>query len=201
MPPLLDPETHGLAWVAEATVAHDGHWSKNRMWLARGHGHARRLNPLARERRDRLADRLRRSIGRDVAPTGLVVPVRQNRLLLALHVAKADHRGDALNVLDLVADAVERATGLDDRWFELAGLTWEILPTEPTLTVVVGQTDVSDAVVCSACGLLLPPDAFRGAPSYQGVCRPCRRLERERARHRPPPAPGPDADDFASPPW
>ena len=118
-------------------VPFDWHWSKNRIWLAKAGSYARRMNPLARDRRDTLAALLLpelRGAGVVVAP-----------LWLRIHCALPDHRGDALNVLDLVADAVQQATGLDDRWYQLAGLTWELAHEHPELQVWIGQEATEDA--------------------------------------------------------
>ena len=55
-----------------------------------------------------------------------------------------NHRGDAINCMDLVADAVEIATGLDDRWYGISGLTWEKRPDRPEMHVWIGQSDLED---------------------------------------------------------
>lgn len=195
----------GLAWSARAEVPLDSGWSKNRMWLPRAGTHARRLSPDARARRDGLADALRAELGDDVRPNGLVRPVVQDRLLVAVAAHKRDHRGDAVNVLDMVLDAVERATGLDDRWFEVAGLCWDVRPTDPSLVVAIGQQRRRDRAVCSVCGLVLPVGKFPKGTVHQGVCLGCapgkRRAATDRRRalreaDRPPAEPGGDA-----PPW
>lgn len=186
--------TPDLAWSVTVTVRHDSSWSKNRMWLARAGTHARRLNPEARERRDRLASLL----GRQIQPT----MVHRNVLSLTIHVVKADHRSDSINVLDLVADAVELATGLNDRWYALAGLTWSLDPSDPRIVVTVSQANIPDVVACSACGLLLPPEDFPGKPIDQGVCRVCAKKKRAYGvQHKSPPCPEPDPSAGNPPPW
>lgn len=60
-------------------------------------------------------------------------------LWLRIHVYLPHHKGDAINCLDLVADAVEKGTGLDDRWYEIRSLTWEIDRANPRMVVDIGQ--------------------------------------------------------------
>jgi hypothetical protein len=190
-------ERRPRAWTASAVVPFDAGWSKNRMWLARHQG-GRRLSPEARARRDALVRLLRPQVGEVV----------RNALWLRLDVRKADHLGDALNALDLVADAVEIATGLDDRWFQLDGVEWTLGRPPGELMVTAWQEEgLADATFCAGCGRLLPPDSFRLEPLHQATCRTCARLkyaERVEARRRrllgrgPP---EPDPDPGSAPPW
>lgn len=191
-----------LLWRAEAVVTFDYGWSKNRMWLPT-RTHKRRLSPAARAHRQALA----RALAADLGDRR----VRHNRLWLGINAQKPDHRGDSLNVLDLVSDAVEDATGLNDRWYQIAGLTWGIDKENPRLIVWIGQEDLPDAQICGRCGMLLPFADFhrnRSTPTKRsGVCRRCsslartQRLERRRELYEldGPPASSPDPSD--PPPW
>lgn len=191
-----------LLWRAEAVVPFDYDWSKNRVWL-KTRGHKKRLSPGARAHRRRLALELARDLGDR--------RIRHNRLWLGINVQKPDHKGDALNVLDLVSDAVQDATGLDDRWYQIAGLTWGVDKENPRLIVWIGQEDLTDAQVCGRCGMVLPFDAFhrnRSTPTKRsGVCRTCSASARKRAIERrrdlydldEPPASSPDPSK--PPPW
>lgn len=187
-----------LLWVRSVAVPFDWGWSKNAMWVARAGTHARRLAPAARERRALLADALRSALGS--------IEVVHAPLWVALRVLIPDHRGDAINALDLAADAVEDATGLDDRWFQLAGLTWAIEKDDPRLRIWVGQTHEAPVQACGACGRVLPFDAFTRSRSARtgrsNACRECaaaRRASRRRPRTPGPPEgmPGPGEP----PPW
>jgi hypothetical protein len=83
-----------------------------------------------------------------------------------------------VNVVDLVCDAVKDATGLDDRWYSIRCVDWQIVKVDPMLFVGLGQEDVGDAQACSTCGRLLGFDAFgkkSGTPNgIERVCRECR---------------------------
>lgn len=56
---------------------------------------------------------------------------RDRKVWLGIQVNMLDHRGDAINVLDWVADAVAGAIGVDDRWFALTGLGWSVVHKRP----------------------------------------------------------------------
>jgi hypothetical protein len=88
------------------------------------------------------------------------VQVVQNKVWLSILVQKPDHRGDAVNVVDLVCDAVKDAIGVDDRWFSIKQLDWEICKTNPRLFIGVGQEAGEPVQACSSCGRLLPFDRF-----------------------------------------
>ena len=192
-----------LVWSVSVSVPFDWQWSKNRMWVARAGSYARRLADHARARRDGLAFALRAELkGRKVS---------NNRLLVQIHVEIPDHKGDAINCLDLVCDGIEHATGLNDKWYSLSGLTWAVAKTNPQLKIWIGQVDVTDSKVCGTCGEILPFGDFgvakNTATGRASRCKSCRatvhreqKAERDRlaAEDSPPePEPAPEAD----PPW
>lgn len=108
--------------------------------------------------------------------------VAHNKLWIEILVQKPDHRGDAVNVLDLVCDAVKDAVPVDDRWFCIRQLDWEIVKENPQLIISIGQESPDDAQVCSFCGQIKPLGAFnkdRRRPLGVGhECRECRRVGR-----------------------
>ncbi len=125
-----------LAWRVHASVPLDWGWADNRIWAARYHSYGRRLTDEAEVRRGALAAAMITALhGRRV----VVAP-----LWLRIHCLIPNHRGDAINVLKLAADAVQVATGLDDRWYHLSGLSWELMPDKPELRVWVGQVELVD---------------------------------------------------------
>jgi hypothetical protein len=129
----------GLLWIVGVSLPFDWQWSKNRIWAARAGSYARRLQPQAKARREALTLVLRAELNKKgIRP--VVAP-----LWLAIHVEIPDRRGDALNVLDLVADGVQDATGVNDRWFQLGGLTWSLNREHPALHIAVGQDTAQPA--------------------------------------------------------
>lgn len=105
--------------------------------------------------------------------------VAHNKLWMLIHVAKPNHLGDAMNVVDLVSDAVQDATGLDDKWYQ-ASLTWSVDPQDPHVEIVLVQESDEDVLACPACGEIKPLAEFcrsrRARTGRGGKCRPCRIL-------------------------
>lgn len=172
----LNPGAPDLAWVVRVSVPFSYAASKNHIYVRRRLGHmALRREVVAKREAITLA--VRSAIGgRRVA---------HNKVWLDLLVQKPDHRGDAVNVVDLVCDAVKDALGVDDRWFCIRRLDWEVAKTDPRLFIGVGQETDLDCQVCSHCGAIKPLDQFtRRKTARLGVgraCRSCLRAGRELA--------------------
>ncbi len=142
-----------MAWSVHVAVPFDWKWSKNGMWVARRGSFGRRLSQPARDRRDSLAVALVAELGGQ--------QVAHNVMWLEIFAELPDHRGDAINCLDLVADAVEIATGLNDRWVKISGLDWKISKDpKPGLHVWIGQQSIEDVQACGTCGLILHLNEF-----------------------------------------
>ena len=73
-----------------------------------------------------------------------------------------------------MCDAIKKAIKIDDRWFCIRRLDWEIIKTNPKLYVGVGQTSNEDVRICSYCGRILPLDRFiKDNKNRLGVRREC----------------------------
>ena len=108
----------------------------------------------------------------------------QAKLWLDIFVEKPDHRGDAVNVVDLVCDAVKVATGVDDRWYSLHRVDWSIVKHEPRLIIGLRQAAQCDMQICSYCGLELPLDAehfHRNRSRKSGFTRVCKTCSSSKA--------------------
>lgn len=178
-------------WCARVVVPYDAGFSDNRV-VRRGRGRTY-TSAAARIRKATLVDALRAELeGQHIA---------HNRLWLGIVVFMEDHRGDALNVLKLVADAAKVATGLDDRWFTVRGIEWGISKDRPRLVVWVGQDQMADVSVCGLCGSVLDFEAFardRSRASGRGSwCRSCAASRRSGKKT----APQPVLRDPLTPPW
>jgi hypothetical protein len=166
-----------LDWLVGIAVAFSYAASKNHIYAMRRAGHVA-LRRESRAIRDEIILRLRAALhGRRIA---------HNKLWLEILVQKPNHRGDAVNVVDLVCDAVKEAVGLDDRWFCIRRLDWEVVKDQPRLFIRVGQETNRDCQVCSHCGRVLEFSQFgtRAGATHgiQRVCRDCRREGRQLAR-------------------
>lgn len=150
------------AWRVAVEVPFDGGYSKNRIAVIRRKKRTGKRfvgkSDGSRARQTSLATLVRAAINRE----GIVVA--KDRLALTIEVRKTDHRADAVNVLDIVCDAVRDATGLDDRWFEVASLRWTIATDRPTLRVVIEQDANPPLRPCVQClRYSLPADFANGS--------------------------------------
>ncbi len=169
-----DPGEPELLWLARISVPFTYATSKNHIYTLRRTGH------LAL-RREVIA--ARRAIAAEIRSALAGQRGAHNKLWLDILVQKPNHRGDAVNVVDLVCDAVTDATGLDDCWYSLRGLDWEIVKSDPQLFVGIGQDAADDVQVCSHCGQLKMLGEFtRCRRAHLGIGRACRACLREGRR-------------------
>lgn len=165
-----DTSTPKLSWIIRIAIPFSYAFSKNHIYALVHRGHIA-LRKESKKKRDALttlfADAIRQS-GRKIV---------RNKLWVDLLVQKPDHRGDAINVLDCICDGLRHATGLDDRWFCVRKLDWEIVKTEPRIYVGIGQEDCAECIVCSTCGRILDLERFcrnsYGPSGRHRVCREC----------------------------
>jgi hypothetical protein len=105
------------------------------------------------------------------------IQIVQNKLWIDIFVEKPNHKGDAINVVDAVCDAIKVGVGIDDRWFCIRHLDWAINKNDPEILIGIGQEDVPNAQACSYCGRILGFDRFTANRSYKNgihrVCRDC----------------------------
>ena len=169
-----------LAWVCKLGVPFSYAASKNHMSRLSAEGHVY-LRTKSRSYRADVATAVRLAL----AP----FPVAHNKLWVSLVVQKPDHRGDAVNVLDLVIDAIKDAVkarnGLDDRWFCIGFVDWQIVKNAPQLLIAIGQEHTWDASVCSHCGRVLDVEAFsKRKDTPLGRSRCCRECQAASRRQR-----------------
>ncbi|HIK93837.1 MAG TPA: hypothetical protein EYG03_17960 [Planctomycetes bacterium] len=168
--------TPDLVWQVGIAVPFSYAASKNHIYAMRRQGHVA-LRRESRAIRDSITFRLQEAL-EDVC-------VAHNKLWLDILVQKPNHRGDAVNVVDLVCDAVKDAVTVDDRWFCIRRLDWEIVRENPQLYLKVGQETNCDAQVCSYCGRIKELKHFNKCKaSPLGVGRECRQCRREGRRKR-----------------
>lgn len=68
--------------------------------------------------------------------------------------------GDAINVLDLVADAVQDGIGVNDKWFCVKSIDWEIKKENPRIYIQVIQEVDRPHQICTYCGVARPVEHF-----------------------------------------
>lgn len=143
------PEMH---WQVRFSVPFSYAASKNHIYALRARGHVH-LRQESRDLKALITNNLREVMGD--------IPVAHNKVWIDILVQKSNHRGDAINVVDLVCDGIKKALPVDDRWYSIRSLDWEIVREGGRIFIAVGQEDVGDAQVCSYCGQILPLDRFK----------------------------------------
>lgn len=97
------------------------------------------------------------------------------KVWIDIFVEKPNGRSDAINVVDLVCDAVKVAIDVDDRWFAIRRLDWSIVKIDPRMIVKVSQSVSEHHRACSYCGRILPLTEFgKHASDRRGRGRECK---------------------------
>jgi len=154
-------------WMAAFKIPFSFALSKNHVWsMAKGGGHVFKREQ-ARKYQDFIAIKVKE------CTRGLVI--HQNKIWIDLFVQKPNHKGDAINVVDSICDGLKVGLGIDDRWFCIRQLDWEIAKDDPQIFVKIFQRDCFDAIACSHCGRVLGLDHFNKKKNTKfGVDRACR---------------------------
>lgn len=164
------PETQEpcLIWAARIAVPFDWAASKNHIYSLRAQGHTE-LREGSKALQGAVERRLRQALNG--------FHVAHNRVWVSIFVQKPNHRGDAINVVDIVCDGVKKGVGIDDRWFSLRSVDWEIVKVNPRIFITVGQEDCEDALACSHCGRIQPLNHFQrsksGPMGHSRACKEC----------------------------
>ncbi len=155
-----------LLWCARVAVPFSYAASKNHIYARTQRGHVAMRREAAAKRQE-IALLVRHAVQG--------VRVAHNKIWIDILVQKPDHRGDAVNVVDLVCDAVKDALNIDDRWFSIRRLDWEIAKSDPQLYVGVGQDSDRDCNICSYCGQIKELSEFNANRTLPlGVGRECK---------------------------
>lgn len=155
-----------LRWQIRTAVPFDYGYSKNAVWRYSTHGHVY-MRSQARSLRDALAWRLKN------VTKG--IEIFEGKIWIDIFVQKPNHKGDAINVVDTVCDAVKDAIPVDDNWYSIRRLDWQVVKTNPRLFVGIGQEADQHYRICSHCGRELPLASFRRRKSARlGRGRACK---------------------------
>ena len=166
----IEPDCPDLIWLARVAVPFSYAASKNHIYTLRRSGHVA-LRRESKIKRAEISAAIRHTIGDK--------QIAHNKLRIDILVQKSNHRGDAVNVIDLVCDAIKDAVPVDDRWFCIRRLDWEIAKEEPMLYIGLGQESEVDSQVCSYCGQIKPLLEFnKNKLNHLGVGRECKECRR-----------------------
>lgn len=164
------------SWLLRIAVPFSYAASKNHIY-AMGHRGHRYLRGESTAFRDSIILRVKEALNNR--------EVFQAKLWIDILVQKTNHRGDAINVIDLVCDGLKSAVGIDDRWFCIRRLDWEIVKQSPQIFIGLTQEATEHQQVCSYCGRVLPLDAFyKSKHGRVGVGRECKECLKGGRRER-----------------
>lgn len=168
-PPMPD-----MAWYRRVSVPFSWAGSKNHIFSTRANGHV-----FMRQESSYMRFNLTNAVREALAG----VTVANNKLWIDVFVQKPSMRGDAVNFVDMICDAVKDAMLLDDRWFSIRAVDWQIAKNDPMIFVGIGQESITDLQACSSCGRLLTYDKFqKNSARLNGVglnCKECQSLNRK----------------------
>lgn len=160
---LLDLPEPVLRRHVRVAVPFEWGYSKNRAWRhAQGRTYA---NASTTALRGALTMQIRALGG----------PWYEGPVWLDILVQKPSMQGDAINVVDVVADAVKDAIGVDDNWYGIRRLAWQVVRRGPLMYVGIGQEVQGHHRCCSSCGQVKSLDQFnRSTRDRLGTTTRCR---------------------------
>lgn len=166
---LTDRYEPNLAWLVKIKLPFSYAASKNSLFGQKRYG-GRFLKAESKQYRDSIAFLLKSALREHT--------VKNNKIWVDIHVEKPDHHGDAINVIDLVCDAIKLSIPVDDRWYCIRYLDWSINRNDPHLLIGLGQENIDDAKPCVCCGNIKPFSDFTKKSSSRdgraGTCKSCR---------------------------
>jgi len=156
-----DGEPDLLRFVRIA-VPFSWNYSKNRLWsMNRRGGHVFIRREIVSTKNALIA------IIKDASKS---VKFFYGKVWVDIFVQKPNNTGDAINVLDTIADCIKKAIGIDDRYFSIRRLDWEIVKTDPKIFIGIGQEIETPHFVCSYCGRHLP-ELYKA--KHKRICLEC----------------------------
>lgn len=164
-------------WSTTFAIPFTLNTSKNRRWSNNGGG-VTYLTRSVREFERGLIGRIRLAV-KDIS-------IKQAKVWISIFVQKPNHRSDAVNTVDTICDAVKKAIEVDDRWFSIDRVDWEIKKKDPQIYIRIAQEAREDMLVCSYCGEICTLDRFNknkhGPLGRSRVCRQCDAIHRKEAK-------------------
>lgn len=115
--------------LSKFTVSYDGNLSKNARIANRFKGFY--IKPAAKAAEAQLFLEMTSAL--------LNLKFFNNKIYLDIHVAKPRTNIDAINFLDAIADVLKKVIGVDDRWYCIKSLDWEVNTKNPSITIKLYQ--------------------------------------------------------------
>ena len=158
---------HEINYLWKVCVCYPFTFALSKNCLHRFGGGRVYTNPVARAAQAGLIMVLRNSFN---SGTTKIKPV-QGKVWIRIFVEKPSMRGDAINVIDTICDAIKQVIGVDDNWFCIESLDWAISKKDPHVLIEIGQETFEPERPCQACGVISKEIALRTDP----FCESCRK--------------------------
>ena len=154
-------EQYGLKWLRKIEVPFSKFMSKNSIWsYGSKQGHVFIRKEVSQNRQEiafLVSNELRNA------------PIVYGKLWLGIYVQKPTFKGDAINVVDSIADAIKTTIPIDDNLYSLMFVDWDVVFKNPKVVLYIGQKDDIEHFSCSYCGKLKPKEKYRS----QRLCVDC----------------------------
>ena len=103
----------------------------------------------------------------------------QRKVWVEMVIQKPQLRGDAINYVDRICDAIQKAIGINDSWFSLRKVDWQIIRKDPKIIIGIGQEGLEPMKGCTMCGRVLQIDPYFSKPNKPEskpylTCKSCR---------------------------
>ena len=127
--------------------------------------------------------KLQEDIGWHIKQKGIDKNLIQSKLFIDLLVEKPTMRGDAINFIDTIADAIKSVIDFDDNWFCIGRVDWKINKNNPKIWITLKQDNLHQTKVCETCGRILILNNYtKNKSSKDGkgrICKACTILSRK----------------------
>jgi len=98
----------------------------------------------------------------------------RSKTFIDIMVQKHMVGSDAINVVDTVCDAIKKGLDVDDEWFCIGTLDWEVVKRDPKIYVQISTFDHEHQKVCGCCWQIKPELQFgKDAQGIHGVHHEC----------------------------
>lgn len=159
-----------LAWECKLAIPYDpAKHSKNQSFTIRRYGKKAGIGRTDATKGGK--DALAQTIAQTLLDEGARPVIA--KLYVGLFLQKVNWQSDSHNLVDIVMDAIELATGINDRWYVTSEVNWEmIIGQRPMFYIHLCQWATEDSDTCSYCGEIEPLSELRTTSSYR-ICKVC----------------------------
>jgi hypothetical protein len=138
--------SNGYRWSEKIVIPWSKHLSKNSIWThGSRNGHVF-IRSEVRAVRNKISTLVKMSCAKH--------DIKKSKIWIGIFAQKPTAQGDAVNYLDLIADAIKDVMPVDDNFYSVDFIDWEIKKINPEVAIYIGQRAEHNHVICSYCGQL-----------------------------------------------